>query len=140
MERTLDPRNPTISPGNASPLESRISQDSPTEQNGPADSTRLPTTWVTRPLQRIEDPLASQMRHESRCPGVIWLRACAQDFVRASRRSLSRFPSVAHRTQRRPYPDRSRAGSRLLPMKNLRRLAWWNCRGNNDASSQLLPG
>ena len=46
------PRNPTISPGRVSPVGVERWQSSPTEQNGPSDSTRWPTTWVTRPSQR----------------------------------------------------------------------------------------
>ena len=60
IESTLEPRNPTISPGNLRPAESMISHDSPTEQNGPEDSTRLPTTSVTRPVQRMVELLRSQ--------------------------------------------------------------------------------
>lgn len=33
------------------PAESRISQHSPRQHGGPTDSSKLPTTWVTRPRQ-----------------------------------------------------------------------------------------
>src|SRR5579862_188085 len=65
IESTFEPRKPTISPGKLLPPEDTISQDSPTEQNGPADSTRLPTTWVTRPFQRMVEHVGSQFWQDS---------------------------------------------------------------------------
>src|SRR5271167_2462932 len=52
MESTVRPRKPIISPENTFPSSVRMAQPSPTEQNGPSDSTSWPTALVTRPVHR----------------------------------------------------------------------------------------
>ena len=62
IDSTVVPRKPTISPGSTRPLESVISHTSPTEQNGPSDSTSGPITCVTRPCQRNAGQVSSRAK------------------------------------------------------------------------------
>src|SRR5579863_5059797 len=71
MDSTVVPRKPTISPGKTVPLASTTSHNSPTEQNGPSDSTSEPISWVTRPCQRKLEQAAKRLKYGASKTGVL---------------------------------------------------------------------
>src|SRR5271165_3554859 len=140
MESTLEPRNPTISPGNREPAESTISQDSPTEQNGPADSTRLPTTSVTCPVQRMVELLRSQFTYGSRGPGfILGLVFWGRVFAPGGRRSPVRLLSVELPEPCSQCRARFQASMLLAPGWSPPQSAGANGRGNSASKLWHLP-